>query len=213
MFVGSGLAVLGLTLPMFIDDFPLNGNWMMFIAMLSGIAAFVAVSLVTCRVPHDMEQLLHRGQYAVADDRVARTDSAQIANWKRVLLGYDENFSRGDRFLSAMLFGWTLFVFAVFTVITLTNVFFGVWTERSWWRFFVLNNVYLPLVVGIITTVWLTIFGLRDLRRLFEKLRTLRSDATYDGLVAAAGAEASRATAAEREESLRHAIQPVRMEG
>jgi Na+/proline symporter len=213
MIVGSGLAVLGLTLPMFFKGFPLNGNWMMLIAMLSGTAAYVVVSLVTCRAPHDMEKLLHRGDYAVPDDAIAQSDTSQIANWKRVLLGYDENFSQGDRVLSALLFGWTLFIFGVFAAITLANVFFGVWTERSWWRFFVLNNVYLPLVVGVITTVWLTIFGLRDLRRLFEKLRTLRSDASDDGMVAAAAPVDKSGAALPKQDSLIHAIQPVRMEG
>ena len=41
MFVGSGLAVTGLLLPRFIADFPLNENWMMLIAMISGIVAFL----------------------------------------------------------------------------------------------------------------------------------------------------------------------------
>ena len=71
MFVGSGLAVVGLILPMFVDKMPLNDNWMMLIAMLSGITAFVGVSLATCREPHDMEMLLHRGNYAIAGDQVA----------------------------------------------------------------------------------------------------------------------------------------------
>jgi SSS family solute:Na+ symporter len=192
MFVGSGLAVLGFTLPMFVESFPLNGNWMMLIAMLAGIAAFITVSRLTCRDPHDMNKLLHRGSYAVADDRVDQAIAAsQIPRWKRVLLGYDENFTRGDRALSFMLFGWTISILAVFAVITLTNVLFGVWGERGWWRYFVINNVYLPLVVGVITTIWLTAFGLRDLRKLFTRLRTLRSDATDDGLVSAEASAAN----------------------
>lgn len=212
MFVGSGLAVLGLVLPMVYANFPLNGNWMMLLAMLSGIAAFVVVSLATCRQPHDMQKLLHRGAYAVADDQVATTQNRQIAPWKRVILGYDENFSRGDRVLSATMFGWTALIFAVFAVITLANAVFGVWSEPSWWRYFVINNVYLPLVVGVVTTLWLTVFGLRDLRRLFERLRTLRSDAADDGLVSAAGNAALVPTPASGE-TLLQAIQPARMEG
>lgn len=211
MFVGSGLAVVGLILPIFIQNMPLNDNWMMLIAMLSGITAFVLVSLATCRAPHDMELLLHRGEHAIADDQVA-PGGGVVANWKRVLLGYDENFTRGDRILSATMFGWTALIFSVFIGITLTNALFGVWSERSWWRYFVINNVYMPLVVGVITTVWLTVFGLRDLRRLFERLRTLRSDASDDGLVSAAPVAATDSEAKGSEMFLQ-SIQPVRMEG
>ncbi|MGD9633247.1 MAG: sodium:solute symporter [Pirellulales bacterium] len=211
MLVGSGLAVAGLILPIYVD-MPFNDNWMMLIAMLSGIVAFVVVSLATCRAPHDMQQLLHRGQYAIADDQVAPGGGEKLANWKRVLLGYDENFTRGDRFLSATMFGWTALIFLVFIGITLSNAVFGVWSERGWWRYFVINNVYMPLVVGVITTVWLTAFGLRDLRRLFERLRTLRSDASDDGLVSAAPSAAT-ATDAKGGESFLQSIQPVRMEG
>lgn len=211
MLVGSGLAVAGLILPIYVD-MPFNDNWMMLIAMLSGIVAFVAVSLATCREPHDMERLLHRGQYAIAGDQVAPGCSDAVANWKRVLLGYDENFTRGDRFLSATMFGWTLLIFGVFITISLTNALFGVWSERGWWRYFVINNVYMPLVVGVITTVWLTIFGLRDLRRLFERLRTLRSDANDDGLVSAAASDAA-ASEPKGSESFLQSMGPVRMEG
>ena len=56
MLVGSGLAVAGLILPIYVD-MPFNDNWMMLIAMLSGIAAFIVVSLATCRAPHDMQQI------------------------------------------------------------------------------------------------------------------------------------------------------------
>ena len=104
MFVGSGLGIVGLTLPMWWPGFPLNGNWMMFIAMLAGIASFVVVSLLTCREPFNMDQLLHRGKYSVAEDQVVRQNTISIPEWKRVLLGYDENFTRGDRIISASTF-------------------------------------------------------------------------------------------------------------
>ena len=110
------------------------------------------------------------------------------------------------------MFGWTSLIFTVFIGITLTNALFGVWSEQGWWRYFVINNVYMPLVVGVITTVWLTVFGLRDLQRLFERLRTLRSDARDDGLVAAAPS-AANASEPKGSESFLQAMGPVAMEG
>ena len=84
---------------------------------------------------------------------------------------------------------------------------FGFWSERAWWQFFTFNNVYMPLVVGCITTVWLTIFGFRDFRRLLVKLRTLHSDASDDGLVNAGNAATPHAT--KEELVIRAAIKPA----
>ncbi len=183
MIVGSGLGVLGLAMPKLYPEFPLNGNWMMLFSMLAGIASFIVVSLLTCRQPHNMDQLLHRGEYAIPEDNVVPAAVAAIPTWKRVMLGYDENFTRGDRFISASLFGWTALMFGAFAVITLLNIVFGAWSERTWWRWIVFYNVFLPLAVGAVTTVWFTIGGLIDVRRLFEKLRTMPHEARDDGIL------------------------------
>jgi SSS family solute:Na+ symporter len=187
MIVGSGLGVLGLAMPKLYPDFPLNGNWMMLFSMLAGIATFVVVSLLTCREPHDMDRLLHRGEYAVAEDNVEPASIAVIPAWKRMLLGYDENFTRGDRFISASLFGWTALMLGAFAAISLANLAFGAWNERSWWRWIVFYNIALPLAVGTLTTVWFTVGGLRDMRRLFARLRLIEQtpevERRDDGLV------------------------------
>lgn len=43
--------------------------------------------------------------------------------------------------------------------------------------------VFLPLMVGAITTVWLTRGGVRDLRRLFRDRRTCERNTLDDGMV------------------------------
>ena len=152
--------------------------------MLAAIATYVFVSIATCIAPIDMDQLLNRGRYAVAEDRmVVPASSKVVPMWQQKLLGIDEHFTRGDRSLAALLFGWTMFTFAAFIVITALNVFVGRWTERSWWKWFALMNIYVPIVIGAITTIWFTFGGLRDLRRLFAKLRNPTRDTDDSGFV------------------------------
>jgi len=185
MIVGSSLAVTGILLPIFVDGWPLNGTVMMFISMVCAIAVFVIVSLATSRQPFNMQRMLHRGPYKIAEDQTERPlEDRPLANWKRLLLGYDENFTRGDRFLSAALFAWTMTLFGAFVVITIINLI-SPWSDRAWWRWVVFNNIWLPIVVGVVTTVWFTIGGIRDLRRLLQRLRTQPRDAMDDGTVVA----------------------------
>ena len=73
----------------------------------------------------------------------------------------------------------------VFVAISLFNALVSSWSDRSWWRWIVVYNLYLPLVIGVFTTAWFTVGGLRDFRRLFAKLRTMQHDAKDDGSVAA----------------------------
>src|SRR5690606_34688979 len=139
--------------------------------------------LTTTRQPFNMQRMLHRGPYAVAEDRTQRPlEDRPLANWKRLLLGYDQNFTRGDRFLSAALFTWTMTFFAAFVIITAINLI-SPWSDRAWWRWVLLNNIALPIVIGFITTIWFTIGGVRDLRRLLHRLRTQPRNVLDDGTV------------------------------
>ncbi|HEV7300239.1 MAG TPA: hypothetical protein VGN72_12790 [Tepidisphaeraceae bacterium] len=183
MIVGSGLAVAGILVPMLVPGWPLNGTTMMFISMLAAIAVFIVVSLSTCSQPFNMQRMLHRGPYSVREDETQRPlEDKPLANWKRLLLGIDENFSRGDRFLSGALFTWTMTLFAAFIIVTAINLV-SPWSDRAWWRWVVVNNIYLPIGIGLLTTVWFTIGGIGDLRRLFHKLRTQPRDVLDDGMV------------------------------
>jgi SSS family solute:Na+ symporter len=184
MFVGSGLAVGGIVAQHVFTAWPINGNWMMLISMVAGIGTYAVVSLATCRAPIDMDALLHRGRFAVAEDAMAvRKSLAAIPVWQQRLLGFDEHFSKSDRRVSGLLFAWTTLLFAAFLGITVWNLFVHRWSERSWWNWFLVVNIYIPIVIGAITTVWFTIGGARDLRRLFEKLRNPYRDTQDSGFV------------------------------
>jgi SSS family solute:Na+ symporter len=172
MIVGSGLAVAGIVLRQLDPKFPINGQWMYLIAMVSAIVVYVVVSLMTCRADFDLNRMLHRDSAAPVRRRL--TFGA--------LLGFDENFSRADKFVSGGLFAWGMFWFAVCIGGTIWNLV-SPWPVSWWARYWRVAAVLLPLVIGAATAVWFTWGGVRDLRRLFQNLRSLERDAHDDGTV------------------------------
>jgi SSS family solute:Na+ symporter len=151
---------------------------------VSALLTYVLVSLLTCRRDFDMDKLLHRGRFSVADDAMRElTEEQRVKSWKRLFLGFDEHFTRGDRIVSATLFGWSMFWFAVFVVVTLSNMFGAPWTNRDWWRYNLIQGILLPLIIGPLTTIWFTFGGLRDLVRLFRRLAVMKRDEQDDGTV------------------------------
>lgn len=162
------------------DRFPINGQWMWGVAMVASVVVYVLVSLLTCRVPHNMDRMLHRGEYA----RTApvQDDAPAPERWWKRLVGIDRQFTRGDRFLAWFVFAWSMLLFGVWLVVTLWN-FAVSWPDAWWAKYFWIMGVWLALVVGTITGVWFGIGGTRDLIRLFQGLKTRVRDARDDGRV------------------------------
>lgn len=168
------------------DKFPINGQWMWFYAFVSAIAAYVLVSLVTCREPFNMDRMLHRGSYARED--AARTDAGRGQRKRKGLihsyLGIDEDFTRGDRWLSYLVFGWTMVLFIIWLVVTVLNLIPAFkWSNEAWASYFWIMGILFPLIVGVITSIWFTWGGVRDLRVLFRRLSVARLNVLDDGRV------------------------------
>jgi SSS family solute:Na+ symporter len=171
IITGAGMAVGGIVMQL-APDFPINGQWMYFIAMLSSIVMYVVVSLLTCRQEFDLDKMLHRAPGAKAKQK-----------WSLGrLLGFDENFTRGDKFVSGGLFVWGMVWFTVCIVGTVWNLV-SPWPTSWWAQYWRVTAVAVPLVIGVVTAAWFTWGGLRDLRRLFRSLRSVRRDARDDGTV------------------------------
>ena len=201
MISGSGLAVGGIILqqcwktihpwllqlfpniPFIVDNaakFPVNGQIMFFWAMVTAIALYFIVSLLTCKQDFNMERMLHRGRYAVADDKV-KIEFEKRWSWSSII-GIDEHFTKGDKMISASVFTWTMFWWIVFIVVTLWNVF-SRWPLSWWATYWHYYAIIIPLVIGIVTTVWFLWGGIRDLHELYIDLKTYKSDASDDGTV------------------------------
>jgi len=165
--------------------FPITGQEIFLLTMLSAITAYVVTSLLTCRVPFNMDRMLHRGEYARKDDNdgAPTVESERKRGWVQKLLGFSEHYTKGDRILAWSVFWWTMGNFAIFVVTALWNVIFGVWSDQTWFLYWKYYTVGLTIVVGAISTVWFTIGGTLDLRKLFQRLKTLQVNANDDGRV------------------------------
>jgi solute:Na+ symporter, SSS family len=161
----------------------MNGREIMFLSMLVAIGLYIVLSILTCRVPHNMDKLLHRGPYEIRDDAMAVVQDPSQRSWVSKLLGWDRHFTRGDKTVSGSLFGWSMLVLAVFVIGTVMNLSGARWSLAWWSTYWWVYAIVLPLVIGVITTVWFTWGVIRDMRRLFTALKTVRRDAGDDGMV------------------------------
>jgi solute:Na+ symporter, SSS family len=207
MIVGSSLAVSGMVAKQIFAGFPINGQYVFTIAMVSSIATYTLVSLATCRKPHDMDKLLHRGRYAVDPvtgeplNIIRRPDST----W-RGIIGIDDESSTIDKFQCLILFSWGAAWTIAFAVVTLWNLFWK-WPTSWWVNWTLWTSVILAFVISTGTTIWFTFGGVRDLRRLFVRLRKVVVNDLDDGRVAD-GASEGRETPGARGE-LELAQQPL----
>jgi len=169
--------------PFILDNaakFPINGQVMFFWAMVTSLVLYVIVSLLTCKQDFNMERMLHRGQYAIADDKV-KIEFEKRWSWSSII-GIDEHFTKADKAISASIFSWTMFWWIVFVVVTLWNLF-SPWPLNWWAAYWHYYAIIIPLVIGIVTTVWFLWGGIHDLHELYVDLKTYKSDASDDGTV------------------------------
>ena len=111
---GSILATGSILLRVYYGDrFPLNGIQISFFGSIIAMAVYAGVSLLTCHEDYNMDRLLHRGRYAIASEQKAAPKFRDGLSWSR-LIGIDEHFSRGDKWITGGLFGWSLLWLAVF---------------------------------------------------------------------------------------------------
>lgn len=158
--------------------FPITGQEFWFLGMLSALTGYWVVSFLTYKKPFNLEQLLHRGQYnlehfvsASADKKLVQKTENKKWDW-RILLGITPEYSKGDRILAWSVLIWTLYNFTFFAVQAIWNLPpEWRWSEKTWFNIWLYYTLPQSLLVGIVTTVWFTWGGLRDLTRLFKSLR------------------------------------------
>ncbi len=165
------------------EKFPVNSYEIYFIAMLLGIAAYVAGSLATYRRPYNLDRLLHRGIYSIDGARDIESPWRRGNIWRK-LLGITPEYTRGDRIIT-----WSVFFYSF--VFQLGVTFFGVvvwnfcspWPLKWWSHYFYIVTLLIPAVTGIVTTVWFVWGGAGDMVRLFRDLKAREDNPLDDGRV------------------------------
>ena len=158
----------------------LTGQELMFWSIASSISLYLLVSLFAWllgKEPHDMDQLLHRGKYAVQGDKA---EVVSKGSWLE-RLGFDKEMTRWDRFTTFITLLWPFGFTIVFIVITVYAVKYGLSTE--WWVGYWHWWTWFTFAVAALVTLWFTIGGFRDLLRMFRRLRTYIADEQDDGRV------------------------------
>ncbi|MDD2710576.1 MAG: hypothetical protein PHV34_21565 [Verrucomicrobiae bacterium] len=167
---------------LFIRIRSINSAIMNFYAMVSAALIYVIVSLLTCKEDFNLDRMLHRGKYAV--EKIAGDEKAQAPqkwSWGK-LIGFDRHFTLGDKLISGSMFFWNMIWFSVFIVGVIWN-FISPWPLTWWGTYWSVTSIWCPLIVGVVTTVWFTWGGIRDLRRLFIDLPNVKQNAMDDGTV------------------------------
>ena len=180
---GSTLAVSGILARQINPECPLNGLQVSFIAALSSITSYIVVSLFTCQKDFDMDRMLHRGKYA-AVKKLTGEETKQYAASNLLLraIGIDKDFSLGDKFIAVGLFVWMLTWFSVFVVGTIWNLL-APWSASTWMSYWHVTAIGIPIAITIVTAVWFTWGGTRDIIRLFHRLKRKKANALDDGTV------------------------------
>ena len=162
--------------------FPINGQWMYLIAMVSAAGLYVIVSLLTCREDFNMDRMLHRGKYALNPKAQAALPPV-LKGWTfKKFMGIDHQYSKGDKVMSYSLFSWKMFWLAVGAIITLWNLV-DRWPLSWWSNYWRIHSIYIPFVLAIPTTIWFLWGGIRDMQLLFKDLRSAHREAHDDGTV------------------------------
>ena len=188
---------------------PVNTVEFMFFLMLLSLALYVVVSKLTCKVPFDLDRMLHRkngklftnGNASASPSSVSGESNPinpvnpvekhsaplrlRVKNVLSRLVGITPEYTRGDRIIAWGVFlhsfGFS-FVGCFLLVIAWNAV--TPWPIEWWGRYFVIVNFAVPGVVAAISTVWFGIGGAIDLRRLFRDLAARREiDVRDDGRV------------------------------
>ena len=179
MITGASISVGGIIAHQVRPGFPINGQQFWAIGMGASLLVYAAVSLLgRGRRRFDLDRLLHRGRWQVAQDVVV--GDGVVTGLQKLFL-FTPEFTRRDKVFYVATYCWTFFWFTLFAAGTVYNLTHDV-SDASWaafWRWF----VAVQFLAGGVVFVWFTLGGVRDLRRMFSRLSTLARDVEDDGIV------------------------------
>jgi SSS family solute:Na+ symporter len=181
---GSLLSLAGIVARLIDPDFFLNGTQIFFFAALLALTTYVIASLLTCRENFNLERMLHRGAYAAIGaelgDRMAQAKTRRIT-WGKII-GYDEDFTLGDKWVAGGLFAWTLLFCLIAIIGTIWNLI-SPWSAGVWSEFWHVVSIIIPVVMAVVIGVWFTWGGVMDTIDLFRRLRQEKVNPLDNGAV------------------------------
>lgn len=161
------------------EAFWLDGMELFFVSSMCAIAGYILISLLTKPAPDfSMDRLLHRGKYSI-DGEHKVVDQHPNRLWR--LLGVTKEYSKGDKFVVASVFIWTIGWLTVFIAGNIYCLTQGS-TDSFWIKYWKIN-IGIYLLVGLLTTIWFLWGGFKDLGSMFRYLKEAKVDDKDDGTV------------------------------
>lgn len=168
------------------DKFPINGQWLYFIAMMAATLLYVVISLMFPKPPFNLDRMLHRGKYQLAEEEKVGASTEDKRTWLEKI-GYSREFGKADSFLFFFTIGYCLFWWVCFLIGTaaffLGKAFDFLIPLSVWYWYF---GIYfgIQVIIMIAATIWLTIGGVINAAQLPGDMRSHISQVTDDGSVA-----------------------------
>lgn len=186
LILGSGLSAGGIVTQQIMGgSFPFNGTQVTFIATVVAILAYIVVSLLTHREDYNMDRMLHRGSYAESLPETEKTAAAEaqptLPFWMR-LIGYDENFTRKDKWVAVGVLGWSMFWFLVLVVGSIWNALSPL-SIAFWSGYWHVVGLAIPVFITVLIAVWFTWGGVRDMVDFMRRLKEEKPNPLDDGTV------------------------------
>ncbi len=165
--------------------FPINGQWIHLICMVTCIVLYIALSefehFVLKKPDFNLNKMLHRGEYDTANEHQVKSE----VGWFARVLGITPEFTFWDKFIYGASIALTLMNLILFTWFSIQYFTIGV-SNSQWlalWHF----KIYLTLILGVGCTVWFLIGGIVDVVKLFVALKNSVQNDADDGSVVDGG--------------------------
>ncbi len=183
MTTGSLLSVGGIAAKqiwpeMAIGDLTINGLHMAVFSIMTSILVYITVSIVTCRDKFNLDQLLHRGSYALPGEHEVK--SRRLPLIERIF-GITDEFSKWDKFIYVLTYTWTIGWTLVFIVGTAWNLTHDV--PSSSWRWWFGIHLRVLYAAALVMAVWFGLGSIRDVIRLIKDLGSQKINESDDGVV------------------------------
>ena len=145
--------------------------------------AYLIFSWLTYKEPYNLDRMLHRGKYSISGEH-KKVNTTKLKHFYNLFIGINQEYTRGDKIIT-----WSVFFYSIvyqflilFVGVLIWNMFFPLPPE--WWSgYFLVTNLIVASVVGVISTVWLMIGGIIDMKRLFRDLNARKDNPLDDGWV------------------------------
>jgi len=163
-------------------SFPINSQEIFFLGIVVSFVLYVVVSMLTCREPFNMDRLLHRGEYRREGKEITK-EKLSYKNIFSRMVGIDSQYTKGDKVLAWSVFIWSMgWGFGSFIVLCIWNAV-SPWPKQWWINWFLVYSIIVPGLVAVVSTIWFTIGGSLDLRKLFQRLAEKEDNLLDDGRV------------------------------